>query len=637
MSEDKSKVDSLSDKLDSRTRYQNPLEKRSVVKEIETPDVTESWQSPKLDELLSRERQAPVINPFMKKFFTFAVLFFIATILIAGFVFLGGSNFVSSKNVDIDVVGPTLASAGEILELGVTIKNGNNTDLVLANFSVQYPQGSRDPEDTSKTLTYEREDLGVIGAGDEAVRNVRVVLLGSTGEVKEVKVSVEYKVKGSNATFYKDKIFQVTIGNAPLSLKIESPGRVASGETFTTKISVTLNSREVLKNVMFRGEYPYGYSVTGSSPQATAEGNLWALGDMAPGSTKKIELKGKLVGENQDERTFRFYIGVSEGQSLSPNFKTVLLSDQETIAIERPAVGLSISFNGENLPVYIAPAGRSVTATVRFQNNLREKLLNPRLEARLLGSALDKASVNVQNGGVFNPSNNRVNWNLTNTQGSPELLPGDSGQVSFSFASMPELSSGTSQEIALQLSLTGTPVGSLESLSVSENRTVKIASQVTLSSRAVYSVGPFTNSGPTPPKAGETTSYSIIWNVGNTQSEVGDAKVTARLGQNVKWVLAKSFASEDITYDEKTNTVTWNMGQLSAESGFSSPTREVSFQVALKPAATQVGTVPVLVSSTAFSGTESSSGKLLNVSNPTLTTRLPSDPAFIQGDEVVTK
>ncbi|MBV4315309.1 hypothetical protein KSZ26_16045, partial [Alistipes onderdonkii] len=76
--------------------------------------------------------------------------------------------------------------------------------------------------------------------------------------------------------------------------------------------------------------------------------------------------------------------------------------------------------------------------------------------------------------------------------------------------------------------------------------------------------------------------------------------------------------SEDITYDEKSNTVTWNLGRLFAESGFSSPAREVSFQMAFKPTATQIGTVPTLVKNIAFSGTESSSGKVLNVSHSPL-------------------
>ena len=635
---DKSKVDELDDKLYSRTRYENPLDQRSTVDPVETPPVEEKWQSPELSEILMRERQEPNLNPFMKKFFIFSAFFFGATLVIAGLVFFGGVNFVSSKNVDIEVVGPTLASAGQIVELGVSIKNGNNTDLELANFSITFPQGSRDPEDTSRTLTYEREALGVIEAGDEVVRNVGVVLLGSTGELKEIKLSVEYKVKGSNATFYKDKLYQITIGNAPLTIKIDSPQMVSSGETFTTEVLVTLNSNEVLKNVMLRGEYPYGFSVTETSPQALAEGNLWNLGDLSPGTTKKITLKGRLIGENQDERTFRFYIGVAEGGSLSPNFKTVLLSDQETVAIERPAVGLAVAFNGENIPTYIAPAGRSISVEMRATNNLPDKLLQPRLEVRINGVALNRGSIQTDEAGLFNSSTNRISWGLQNGQGLPEFAPGEGGGASFIFASLPDLSeAGGNPEISLQIILTGTPVGGGGAISVTETRTVRIASQVTLSARATHSVGPFLNTGPVPPQALASTTYSIVWSVGNTQSDVNNARVTARLGTNVKWVMAKSFSSEDISYDEKTNTVTWNMGELKEGAGFSGPAREVAFQIVLTPSSGQVGLTPTLVSNIIFTGSETTSSRPLTVNHPSLTTRMPSDPAFIQGDDIVVK
>lgn len=634
----KSKFDSLDESLYSRTRYQNPLEKRSDVRAVDLPEVEEKWEGEPLDQMLMRERKEESTHPMLKKFFIFAALFFAATVVIAGVVFFGGVNFVSSKNVDINVVGPATASAGEVLALSVTIENKNNTDLELANFSAQFPQGSRDPKDTSKTLTYERESLGVIKAGDEEVKNVSVVLLGSKGEEKELKFSVEYKVKGSNATFYKEKFYKVTIGNTPVSIQIESPRMVTAGETFETTVSVTLNSTEILKNALLKAEYPYGYSVAEATPAAALENNVWALGDLSPGVVKKIKIKGKLSGENQEERTFRFYLGVGENAAVTPNFKTVILSDQDTVLIERPAVGLNISFNGENSLAYTAPAGKEVQVAIRFQNNMTEKLLAPRLEARLTGSTLNKSSVSVQGSGSYNSATNRVSWNLTNNQGQAELAPGESGQVIFSFASLPEaVSSGSNQEIGLQFVVTGTPVDSLQAISLTDTRSIKLAAQVSLASKTLHSTGSFINSGPIPPKVGEATTYTIVWSAGNTQGDVMDSRISGRLGTNVKWVAAKSFSSEDVSYDEKTNTVIWNMGTLAADTGFSKPGRELSFQVTLTPSAAQAGLTPTLVTGIVFSGRDTSSGKTITVTNSPLTTKMPSDPAFIQGNDIVVK
>lgn len=636
--DEKSKFETLNDSLYSRARYKVPGGTRSRVEPLETPDVAENFQSPQLDEILARERVDSGPSPFMKKFFTFSVLFFIATIVVAGFVFFGGANFISSKNVNIEVVGPTQAAAGEVIELGVTIENGNNSDLETATFSVQYPSGSRDPQDSSKNLTFTREELGVVGAGDEAVRNIRLMIIGATAEVKEIKFSVEYKVRDSNATFYKDKIYPITIGSAPLTLNISAPEEVDSGDNFTTTALVTLNSTEILKNVMLRAEYPYGFSVVSANPAAAAENNVWALGDLTPGASKKVEITGRLVGENQEERTMRFYVGVGESGSINPNFQTVILSSQNTITIDRPSVTLQATFNGEDTPIYTAPAESGIVAIVRFQNNLPEKLLNPALQVHFSGQALNKSSVLVQNGGSYNSSSNRISWNVVNPQGVSELSPGQSGTVSFNFSALPDItSSNAEREIDVELTLTGVRADGTGPLTISETRTIKVASQVSLSARANHSLGPFQNTGPTPPKVGTETTYGIVLSAGNTQGSLSDAKLTARLGTNVKWKASHSSGSENISYNESTNTVTWDIGDLDSGTGFTTSNREVAFQVGLTPTASQIGSAPTLVTGIVLSGHDPLSGRDINVTNIPLTTRLTSDPAFIQGDDIVVR
>ena len=638
--DEKSKIEGLGETLYSRTRYRDPLDKRTPVKELESPNVEERWQTPELDEMLKHERIVQPANPFMKRIFIFALLFFMAAILVAGYVFMGGNTFISSRNIDIKVLGPTSISAGEVLELGVSISNTNNADLEVANLSIQYPQGSRNPDNTAESLTYTKVDMGGIKAGAEAIENIRSVLFGSSREMKEIKFSFEYKVKGSNATFYKEKVYELTIGNSPITLSVDSPGTVISGEGFTTQVSVTLNATDVMKNVVLKAEYPYGYSVLDAIPNSATDGNVWVLGDLSPGDKKKISIRGQLVGQNQEERTFRFYVGVSDGGTANPNLKIPIISLLNTVAVNRPSLGLDIAFNGESSSAYIAPAARPIATTINYQNNLPDKLLNPRLEVHLSGSALDKSSVKPGNSGFYDAPKSTVSWSLSNSIGSSELAPGERGQVVFNFSSLPNLSlSGDVRDITLSFSIMGTPVGAVgqNPVIVSEQRTVKISSQVNFSSKTLRSLGSFSNHGPIPPKADEETTYTVIFGVGNTQGDLTDAKVTARLGSNVSWLGVQSAASEDISYDASSNMITWDMEQLPSGSGFSSATREVSFQVALKPTISQIGTVPNLVNSIVFSGRDVATGETMTVNNSPLTTRLSSDPAFIQGDDIVVK
>lgn len=513
------------------------------------------------------------------------------------------------------------------------VANKNNADLEVANLSIQYPQGSHDPEDPTRPLSYVREELGSISAGREITRTARAILFGEQGEIQEIKVSIEYKVKGSNATFRKDKVFEVVIGETPVSMTISQPRFINSGDTFTTTITLTLNSSEPLGNVMVRSEYPYGYIVTKSSPAALHDDNIWLLGDMAPGDKKTLTIEGRLLGENNEERTFRFYAGVADPRSNDPEFGANLVSSFETIAISRPSVGLSMELNGDRGATYVAPAGQSVTARVSYQNNLSDKIVSPKLQVKLSGSALDRQSVTVQGDGFYNSQSNTITWNLESSNGSDELLPGENGAVSFSFSSLAGGSSNS--EIGVQAVLVGTSLNAGESqITTSLDRSVRISSQVTLSSRALFSTGPFANRGVLPPKAETETTYTVTLTAGNTQNDIKNAKVTATLGPNVEWLSAKG---NDISYNPSNNTITWNLGDLPSGTGFSSSAKEVSFQVALVPSLSQVGTAPTLVSGISLTGLDSFTSQTVTVTNSPISTRLTSDPQFVQGDDMVVR
>lgn len=633
--EGKSRVEGLKENLYSRTKYHEPTDERRPVSVGEVVDVEEKWDSPNLDEILTHDRRKPETTFFMKKVFLAALVFFLSALALAVYAFFGGANFVSSKNVDIKILGPVSVSAGDVLELSIVVSNKNNADLESANLSVLYPQGTRNADDPSQSMTYQREELGAIKAGREATYNAKGILFGEREEVKEIKVTVDYKIKGSNATFTKEKVYEIGIGESPISLSVEQPPSITSGENFATTITLTHNNAEVLRNVVLRGEYPYGYTITGSSPQPSGQNNLWVIGDMAPGSKRTVTIQGKLVGENEEQRSFRFYAGVSEDADFT-SLGTTLYSAIQTVSISRPSVALNIELNGNSGSSYIAPVGRSVDATIGFQNNLPERLINPKLEVKITGPALDKQSVQALGGGFYDSRTNKIVWNLEDVLAEKVFSAGTSGQVSFGFSSLDSLPSGLSNpEILLEAVLTGTSFAESQRLvTVTDKQSVKISSQVSLSSKSLHSTGGFTNTGPIPPKVETETKYTVVLNVGNTQNDIVGAKVTAALGPNVKWT---GSATNGVSFNESNNTVTWNIGTLSSGTGFSSSQLQGAFQVALTPSLSQVGSSPTLVSGITFTGKDSFTGEVMTVTNSPVTTNISSDPKFVQGDERVVR
>ncbi|MDB5266853.1 MAG: protein of unknown function with transrane region [Parcubacteria group bacterium] len=639
MEDERSNINKLNESLYSRTRYQAPDDRRTPLVASEAPDVSESFDSKSIDDMIKEDRRRNENHPIMAKMFTFALIFCLAAAAVAGYIYLAGGNLISSKNVEISVLGPVSVAAGAPLELGVTISNKNNADLATVNMVVEYPEGTRSAEDSTKTLARDKVAVGAIAAGASATRTERAILFGQKGDIKTVIINLEYRVQGSNAIFSKQKSYDISIGSAPVTMTVDEPPTVTSGNTFQTKITILANSSEILKDVLIRGEYPYGYSVSSAVPNPSAGDNIWSLGDLQPGEKREIVIKGILLGENQEERTFRFYAGV--GKTGDPNkFESTLSLSTQTVQISRSSLSLAVSLNGENTSSYIAPAGNVIQGAVSYKNNLPTNASNGRIQVTLSGAALDKFSIQADKGGFYNSSNNTIEWNPSNYPELATLSPGESGQVSFAFSSLAVLPPGAkNNEMSLNTRLTADPSsGDTQSiLTASATNSVKVASEVTLSAKALYSRGPFKNTGPIPPKAEKPTTYTLVLDLGNTQNDVTGAVVTGKLGPNVTWTDKTSVTGGQISYDPAANVLTWVVDKLPSGAGFSGKALEAVFQVSLNPSIGQVGSSPILVSGLSFSGTDSFTNSKVSFALPAVTTRITSDPAYVQGDDLVVK
>lgn len=107
--EKREKLERLEKKLYSRGAPNVLDAGRSEFKndEKDNPDLKESWQDPQknnFDELAMKvSNMARNKHSFVKKIFIASVLFFVAAAGVAAFVFFGGVNLVSSRNVDIKI------------------------------------------------------------------------------------------------------------------------------------------------------------------------------------------------------------------------------------------------------------------------------------------------------------------------------------------------------------------------------------------------------------------------------------------------------------------------------------------------------------------------------------------------------
>lgn len=578
---------------------------------------------------------------FVKKFFIASVIFFAVSLAVAAFIMLGGANIISTRNVDIAVVGPVSASAGELLTLDITVGNNNSVPLEATDLIVEYPEGTRTGAQGDELLRT-RTALGVIAPGAVVKKTVNAVFFGQEGDEKTMRVSLEYRTEGSNAIFVAEGSYAVLISSAPIRLTLTALREVSAGQEMVLKATVASNATEVVRDILLAVDYPFGFSFTDGAPKPVFGKNVWQIGDLPPGAERSITVRGVLEGQDGEEKVFRVKSGTpnpKDPEAIGIAYALVT----ETVTIARPFLGLETFLDGQPTEPFITQSGRPMSVDIFWTNNVPTKLTDVVIEAQLSGNALDESSVDPQNG-FYDSVSNTVLWDKTTDTRLSALEPGARGKVTFRFAARSLVGAGgalvADPTLSVKVAARGKRLSDErveETVRSSDDKTILVTSDVTLSQRAVYSSGPFANSGPLPPQAEKETTYTVIWTVVNTSNAVARGTVRAALPLAVRWLERTSPSSEDIRYNATDRSLVWNLGRISRGAGVTAAPREVAFQIALLPSTSQVNTAPTLVSQAAFSGTDEFTQTVLETSSRAADTALSTDPLWRNGQELVTQ
>src|SRR3989344_1895513 len=649
--EKKEKLQKLERKLYSRNtpdiidagRSELKDEKENSRETIGSESVNENgWQDIKknnFDELAAKmSRVAQTKHSVIKKIFTLSLVFFALALGVAAFVLWGGMNSVSSKNVDIKVVGPLSVGGGEVSSLDINIINNNNTDLDSASLLVEYPKGTRKESDLAEELDRERFDLGKIKSGENYNQNIKAIFFGEKDNVKQVKISLEYRIKNSSALFYKEKVYEMSISSAPVIITPTYPKEVNSNQDISFNIEVASNSKENMSNLLVNVEYPFGFSFNSSSPSPSFNSNVWRFSTLKSGEKKTITLRGNIVGQDNEERVFRINVGTASGDD--ERVIGVPLGELlESILVKKPFIGLDVSVDGKTGDV-AGLGGREVNTEIKIQNNLPSRLFNVSVEASFKGAAFNGLSVVPQNDGFFQSSNNTILWDKRSVSNFADMEPGSESRLSFRLSPRPysEIAKGITPEIEVSIKVVGERVlesGGVEKVEAIEKRKMKLSTETIVSSKVVRAEGRIENSGPIPPKVNMPTTYTIVWAIQNSFNQVSNVEVRATLPSYVKWTDVKSPTSELVSWNQVTNEVVWTVGSLLPNTGFGSAQRQVLFQLEFLPSSSQIGQNPIILGGASLSGIDKVTGLQVGSKAASVNTSFALDPTFKVGDDKV--
>lgn len=623
--ESKNKIEDLKSKLYDPNDKSTGHPREGILHQV-NHSVSPVWQDEnnKTENNMKNKFKKPRVSIF-KKFFVASIIFFVGAV---GFFFYKYSNndsSVSSEKIDIVVIGNSFTKGGEDLPLQIEITNNNNSSLELANLLIEYPKGADD--NIVDVVRLPKDSIGTIKPGESAIRNIKVKLFGGEKSIRNIKVSLEYHPEGSNAIFIKDKYYPVTISLSPLSLNADIPTSTTSNQVFSFKITSTLNTSLPGENPIIQITYPNNFIFESAIPTPSLGNSVWDISSISTTTPVTIEVKGRIVGQDGDEQVFHVYAGTTNGTDKS-KVSVVYSSVLQKVLIAKPFLDARILVNGQDQAEYVVSGGTEVSATVSWANNLSTRITDGQIIVSLSGNVFDKNKVKT-NSGFYDSANNQIIWDKSYSAELAEINPGESGSVSFSFTPTSSVGLSTTvknPQVSIKVSIKGRQplLGSTyNDVNNFSEKIVKTLSDFQIASSASFYTGSM------PPKAETETTYLVTWTLSNSSNNITGAKARSTLPIYVTWVGAVAGTKENLTYNEVTKEVIWNIGSVLPNTGINVD-REASFLIRLKPSLSQVGSIPQLMKGLSLSGTDSFANVLLEKTNGSLTTSLQSGDGRVE-------
>jgi hypothetical protein len=552
-------------------------------------------------------------------------------LIIAGLMFWHGLTSFDKDKVSLEIKGPERTVSGD--KVIYTVKYRNNTRLTLKNVKLvfHYPEESIPLNQENLVQSFDLPDLA---AGQENQIELPVRIIGLKGEEKRAWVELSYQPGKLSSRLTNQAEFSTMIISVPLILDFDLPEKLVSGQSFDFSLRYLNQAETSFSGLQVRLDYPAGFIFQSAEPQPLAEERIWSLGSLMAGEQGKIFIQGIIQGEEGEAKSFKAQLGLFKDEQFIPYTETV-----SALQISLPPLSVSQTVNG--VTDYIAQAGQTLTYRISYQNTTDVGIRDVVITAKLEGKALDWTTLKLEKGS-FDGESHTITWKTSNLPALEFLGPHQGGQISFSIKLKDPLP--VKNYIDKNFTITNTvkidssqaPL-SLEDIEIAgqSKLVTKIASQLILQAQGYYRDDLIPNSGPIPPRVGQTTTYTIKWRLVNTANDLSQVKVEAFLPPHVQWLNKISPADADLKYNSQTGQLVWQIGDLPAATGILLPVQQVAFQVAIRPGLAHLGNLVELIGQSKATGQDNFTDLELTSTDEPIDTDLPDDPTTSRRDGIV--
>jgi hypothetical protein len=538
-----------------------------------------------------------------------------AALVLSGLVwavmFVKKSAF-SEDDVKVQVSGPEQAQSGETVTFEISYENQNRVSLRDAVLHIGYsenfkPEGNLGFEGGGPNAS--RYNIGTIDSKKSGKISFRGKVYGTKNIMTYLEVKLDYSSSNFSSTFESAGRAGIMITSSPLAIEIISPQNVSSGGAVTIVAKFQNNSEETFKDLKVKIEYPRDFSYSSAEPLPTRGNNIWYLGDLEGGRKSEVRAMGAVNGEINEIKRFKVSLGEFSGNDQD----FVAYNEAEgSIKIVGSAITIKQTVN-EQADKTNVNAGDMLTLSIKYKNTSQIPLKDVILTEEIKSPILDYEKLKMQdNQGNFDFASSMVSWNGSQISGLKNLMPGQEGEVHFTVpvkASIPVQSSNDksfSFNAIARMDSPDIPTSEGSNKIIAGNEvSVKLNSKLLLSETGFYNDPEIANTGPLPLQVGQETTFTMRVKTGSVSNDVTNAAVVVTLAPGVKW--KNNFLPKDsnVSFNDRTSELTWNIGTMPAGMGVITGQKELIFQIGIIPSQVQAGSYPLLFKKTVFAADDS--------------------------------
>jgi uncharacterized repeat protein (TIGR01451 family) len=558
------------------------------------------------------EAEQPFFQKHKKKITLYSIILtgLLGLGLVIGFFYQLNQQRFSDKRVVLEVSGSNQVSAGEEVSYTLTYRNDNLVALKNPTITVEVPSALIDSsldilgQTKSEIREYELPELAPRSKGEVVIKGR---LIGEINSIHNIKATLSYMPTILTSSFDSKTEFSTTITDSPVIVDIQAPLQSVSGEVVNYVISVNNRGNDDLNNLELQIEYPDTFAFTSSTVPATGNSkNIFVIPSLKSKSSYEFTIVGNLGGDQKEIKIIKAKVG----ESRQGDF-TLYSSTQKSTTLGSPYVSIVQKVNTNT-----AIAGDGLEYNITFKNNTQVRIGEGSLRVQLDSKLLDLSKLNAR-GADFDASTNTIVWRANSIPQLKTFGPNEQGEVSFNIPVKRNIPIENFKDVNYVIKTNVTFESNEVPTTLGVNKIIQgNSSEVKLATRLIPKAtmsyvskdSSIINTGPIPLKLAQITTFTVSLEIQNLTNDVSGVAFRANLPENVTWTGKKNTTNGELTYNERTKEIIWNVDNIPANTGLLRPLYRAVFQIGITPAINQVGQIPQLLGKINYTGKDDFTG-----------------------------